>query len=820
MESLIMKSTVKLLAFLVTLFAWTNVVLAQQSESQLNSITIEQCKDISADVKAEQKRGLVMDVRPFVINQSTGKLAFAHGDGRVSLINMNPFVYNYKVSVAQQELVTTALTDFVKLLLPTGLSSVSGLQTGTVGISGLTRPASRLAEIQRRLGSSPCNDNSPSSQAIGEMYTVFERIKKEISAESKAAQANRANGANGFQLNVTLATELSLFSDSDLDDNFNDYSKKLVALRNEQLETADVCSQAKDLNQTLDGFNLKDVVTSLDTAQAEISLINSLADDLKGLVDNFKGDSVLDADVSKYRCGGFTCVSQFEAYSIEVKAVLGGQGYQLKLNDLRAKTREMTNMLEFTEQLKKKEGMFARSFTFPKKFELSQATITVQREKLTPAPNGDSGGAQSGVVGGQGGSGGQGGAGGQGVVGNAGGVAGTEGSIGNSLGNAVDPSQLAKKDDKKDEKAKTETASNSKPAAANNLTADMNEVIQLGKPRFALSAGLVYSPLPRRTFKSVKGFVLDAQGNPTGTGDKNVIGFEQNSPRRLLPMLFLNSRLWDYGRGSVFFSFGITGKHDDNIDLELVGPSVSFLNDRALFTFGAYGGQTQKLVSDIKIGDEIPDVGDAKLFRKGMTWKPGFSFSYSFSSPKKGERKDPIGGGGNAQVDELKNEIKLGGIPFSLALGLAYTSLEQRTYSPIVGYARDRQGNLTNGQTLTRIVGLSSSSSYRLSPLAMLHTRLTDFGSHDFYFTTGISGKKTDNTFDVEYLLGGSMNVYRRKVFLTLGTYIGKQQTLGGNSFEGSILGTTQPVSTVNRYVWKPAFAFSYDISKIIPRAN
>jgi hypothetical protein len=127
---------------------------------------------------------------------------------------------------------------------------------------------------------------------------------------------------------------------------------------------------------------------------------------------------------------------------------------------------------------------------------------------------------------------------------------------------------------------------------------------------------------------------------------------------------------------------------------------------------------------------------------------------------------------------------------------------------------------LTNGQTLTRIVGLSSSSGYRLSPLAMLHTRLTDFGSHDFYFTTGISGKKTDNNFDVEYLLGGSMNVYRRKVFLTLGTYIGKQQTLGGNFFEGSILGTSQPVPTVNRYVWKPAFAFSYDISKIIPRAN
>ena len=96
----------------------------------------------------------------------------------------------------------------------------------------------------------------------------------------------------------------------------------------------------------------------------------------------------------------------------------------------------------------------------------------------------------------------------------------------------------------------------------------------------------------------------------------------------------------------MFLSLGITGKHDDNVDLEyLIGPSVSFLNDRALFTFGAYGGLTQNLVSDVKVGDAIPDsLGDAQFFRKTLTWKPGFSFSYAISRTKKAERERSSGG--------------------------------------------------------------------------------------------------------------------------------------------------------------------------------
>jgi hypothetical protein len=50
---------------------------------------------------------------------------------------------------------------------------------------------------------------------------------------------------------------------------------------------------------------------------------------------------------------------------------------------------------------------------------------------------------------------------------------------------------------------------------------------------------------------------------------------------------------------------------------------------------------------------------------------------------------------------------------------------------------------------------------------------------------------------------------------LTFGAFAGKQSVLGGDSFLGAKLGKEQNVTTTMRYVWKPAFAISYDISRI-----
>jgi len=799
----------KLLLTLTALICCAGSGIAQE----LDAVKIGACSSenqINAVIKTEKGKGLVLDTRPFAVNQSTGQLLFPRGDGRVSVVHMNPFVYNYKISVAQQELISTALTDFLKLLFPNNLSSLVGTQSGEVLKAFGASQTDGLRELETRLNSfsrAACTVDTEACNAVEEMQRVFRLIKASVDPASATVSSLFATLDTS-----TINTPAGAASTNAV---YGAYTDSLTALRNDNLHAFDACNKAQTLNTTLTGYGFTAFFQGLNDAQKEISRIDSLANDLFQLVTVYKADN--DLKDKGVRCRGFKCSDQFLAYANEIKKVLGNTGYQLKLNDLRTKGQEMENMRAFTDRLKNTQGMFARTMTIEKKFELSQATITVKREKLEPEKNANTAGrTQSGTA--EATSGGGGSAGGTGGAGNGGG-GGSEGSFGDKFGKFVPPGPQSGNAGTGEKAAAKE--GEEKPGGSNALAGEINEVVDLGRPKLMLSGGLVFSPMPRRTFKVIKGFALDAQGNPTGNGDANVVGFDQNSPRRLFPMIFLNSRVLDYGQGSIFFSFGITAKHEDNVDLEyLFGPSFSFLNDRALFTIGAYGGLTQNLVDDVKVGDVIPDsLGEPRLFRKGMSWRPGFSFSYSFSRTKKGEHRT-TGSGTGAQPNDLKDEIRIGSVPFSLALGMAFTSLEQRTYEPIAGFARDRQGNLTNGQTLARIVGVTSSSDYRMTPLALLHTRLTNLGPRDFYFTTGITGKKTDNDFDLEYLLGGSVNIYRRKIFLTFGTFIGKQQVLGGNFFEGAALGRSQPVTTEKRYVWKPAISFSYDISRIIPRGN
>jgi len=800
------------LAFLVVICCGGSAeVLAQrpQTPTSLNSVMIGQCADpgkIDDWIGIERRNGMVIDARPFAVNQTTGKLSFNGSSGRVAVVNMNPFVYDYKISIAQQELVSTAVTDFLKLLLPPSLGTLPGLQSGELGLASRELPADKLRQLESRLDTFSCTAATAPCAAGHAMYATFSAIRK--SGFYQTTTGVRLSSAFGFL--VTQDISFTNGQASTMPVEFAKHTTDLTDLRNEEAPAYTVCSNAQALNEKLHTYNFREYFDNLNKAQNEIRRVTSLANDLKDLTAEYGKDEVLKREI--LRCAGFNCTNQFDTYATEVLTVLGG--FQRQLDSLKANGQEMQNMMVMTDQMKKKEGLFARTFSILKKFELSEATVSIKRTKLVPKqdtavvkPGTQSGTPpstinvgteipQPAIVGGPS----------------------SEGTVPpNPDTNEFTSNQLTS-----GLQAGTPPATPA-PAPANPNPAkpdgDINEVMQFGRPRFVLSGGLVFSPLPRRTFDKVKGFALNSQGNPTGTGNADVVGYVQNSPRRLLPMVLLNSRLVDYDTASLWFSFGISGKHDGNLDIEyLLGPSLSFLNDRALVTIGAYGGQAQNLVDDLKIGDELPDtLGDAKLYRKSRIWKPGFSFSYSFS---RATRKAAAAGSGSSSTpaDDLKNEIRIGNIPFNLALGLAYTSLDQRTYDEIAGFARDRQGNLTNGRTLTRIVGLNSSSNYRLTPLALLHTRLTDFGSHDFYFSTGITGKKTDNDFDIEYLLGGSVNIFQRKVFLTAGTFIGKEQILGGNFFVGSAIAKTQSVTTTNRYVWKPAFSLSYDISRIIPR--
>jgi hypothetical protein len=76
---------------------------------------------------------------------------------------------------------------------------------------------------------------------------------------------------------------------------------------------------------------------------------------------------------------------------------------------------------------------------------------------------------------------------------------------------------------------------------------------------------------------------------------------------------------------------GLTAKPDnEGTDPEfLVGPSISFIEERLFFTFGGYAGRKQELEGNLTVGQKIPaDFGDELPISKHYVWKPGFAITY------------------------------------------------------------------------------------------------------------------------------------------------------------------------------------------------
>lgn len=172
------------------------------------------------------------------------------------------------------------------------------------------------------------------------------------------------------------------------------------------------------------------------------------------------------------------------------------------------------------------------------------------------------------------------------------------------------------------------------------------------------------------------------------------------------------------------------------------------------------------------------------------------------------------GGGGGDEAPAAQKptaRAQIGSRRFEVSGGLAYTSLEKREFQPVLGFARNADGELTDGQTLAKVVGVKEDSRNRITPLVMLNTRLTNYPNTNLFFSFGITGKRDNAGTDIEYLLGPSINFLRRNLFFTAGTYAGKQQVLAGDLFLNAKLADDQnDVPVRKEFHWKPGFALTY----------
>jgi hypothetical protein len=148
-----------------------------------------------------------------------------------------------------------------------------------------------------------------------------------------------------------------------------------------------------------------------------------------------------------------------------------------------------------------------------------------------------------------------------------------------------------------------------------------------GGPRFAIAGGVVVSPFETINFKRVPALVNGQQ--------TTIIGREESSNSRILPILMLHGRFAE-GKGPIsgfHFSLGVKAKPNDtatNVEF-LIGPSISFIEERLFFTFGGYAGRQKQLEGNLVLGQELPkEFSDDIPTSTHLVWKPGFALTYKF----------------------------------------------------------------------------------------------------------------------------------------------------------------------------------------------
>lgn len=232
----------------------------------------------------------------------------------------------------------------------------------------------------------------------------------------------------------------------------------------------------------------------------------------------------------------------------------------------------------------------------------------------------------------------------------------------------------------------------------------------------------------------------------------------------------------------------------------------------------------QRLVGDIRSdrGSPTSAQANARLVTVGATENPEGVRVFAphgarFRARAEGaEAKGDGGNGGteNEGAKQIRTTGTIGARRFEISGGMAFSSLGRREFQPVIGFPRNAQGDLINPETgspttdpkLTTIVGLSEDSSRRFAPIGMLHYRIPY--TENIFASVGFTGKRDDYGVDLEYLFGPS--ILYRHLFMTFGGYVGKQQRLAGDLFEGAAIDGDIPVR--KEYKWGFGFSLTFKI--------
>lgn len=171
--------------------------------------------------------------------------------------------------------------------------------------------------------------------------------------------------------------------------------------------------------------------------------------------------------------------------------------------------------------------------------------------------------------------------------------------------------------------------------------------------------------------------------------------------------------------------------------------------------------------------------------------------------------------GGQAETtSEKPHKLYFGGknALFSLSGGFVFTTLERPEHGPVLGVARDRSGKATNGDALTKVLGLTGNADHRVTPLLMLNTRIYQRPQIGIHGSFGVTGRYDNQGLAVEYFPGLSLSLLDNRLFFTGGFYFGKQQRMAGDLFQNASLGDNTSGLVRNEYHAKPGASVTFKI--------
>lgn len=175
--------------------------------------------------------------------------------------------------------------------------------------------------------------------------------------------------------------------------------------------------------------------------------------------------------------------------------------------------------------------------------------------------------------------------------------------------------------DGKDKSSKSEVAADTKQGEIDIVT------VVCSSP-FSISGGFGFSNIEEREFVFVQ-----SQPDPGSTAKVvNRFGFKNRSSFRVIPLILLNTRVWEPNDTfAVHASVGVgvdvkTGQAGTDIEY-FVGPSASF--KRSLFVTPAlHIGRVPSLVGGFKLNDIVPEGVSSPPVEK--TWKKGFALTFTY----------------------------------------------------------------------------------------------------------------------------------------------------------------------------------------------